>query len=374
MPTGRTAILLSAVISGIVFSCGANDSAQDNSEKFIVLKKEDIKMKQGFIKSGYVPIDGGFRMEDKWVWCGSAIEDPGKGYHLYASSWRKDYPMLEGYVLFSEIVHAFSETMTGPYKFIEKILPTGNPSDWNGSMAHNPTVVKWKDKYLLYYIASTYTDLPTPPDIIQKQRSMVEQVYSKLKIGIAVADSPGGPWSIYKNPVLEARPGFWDAALVTNPAPCVLPDGRIYLYYRSNAPEGLRIGIAVASQPEGPYVRLLSDPIMTNFSVEDPFVWHNGKFFEMLAKDMKGTITGESHSGAHFISDDGIHWQSNGKAYSRKIRYENGISVVLGSLERPQLLFESDGSPKCLFAAAADGPGGFQKAENTWNIAIPIVK
>ena len=41
--------------------------------------------------------------------------------------------------------------------------------------------------------------------------------------------------------------------------------------------------------------------------------------------------------------------------------------MVLGSLERPQVLFDSEGRPRALFAAAADGPGGFQNASNTWN-------
>lgn len=331
-------------------------------------------MKSTFTKLGSVPVNGGFRMENKWVWCGSAVEEAGKGCHLYASCWRKDYPMPEGYVLFSEIVHAFSETMTGPYRFVEKILPTGNPADWNGCMAHNPTVVKWNNKYLLYYIASTYADEPTPPEIIQKQRSLVDKIYAQIRIGVAIADVPGGPWHICKNPILEARPGFWDAALVTNPAPCVLPNGRIYLYYRSNTPEGLRIGLAVADHPEGPYCRIQDGPVMDSINVEDPFVWHNGENFEMLAKDMTGTITGEFHACAHFVSADGIKWQSKGKAYSRAIAYENGKTITLGSLERPQLLFGADGAPKCLFAAAADGPGGFQKAEDTWNIAIQLIK
>ena len=36
------------------------------------------------------------------------------------------------------------------------------------------------------------------------------------------------------------------------------------------------------------------------------------------------------------------------------------------------VLFDADGTPKALFAAVADGPGGFQKAENTWNQVFPL--
>jgi hypothetical protein len=97
----------------------------------------------------------------------------------------------------------------------------------------------------------------------------------------------------------------------------------------------------------------------------------------MIAKDMTGKITGEFHAGAHFLSDDGINWRTakQPKAYSRTVQYSNGTTVTLGSLERPQLLLNDNGTPECLFAAAADGPGGdfeFKNAENTWNIAIPL--
>ena len=68
-----------------------------------------------------------------------------------------------------------------------------------------------------------------------------------------------------------------------------------------------------------------------------------------------------------FVSEDGIHWQFTGKAYSRRIALTGGKEMVLGSLERPQVLFDSEGRPRALFAAVADGPGGFKKASNTWN-------
>jgi len=320
------------------------------------------------------PVDGGFHLDDYWVWCGSAIEEAGKGFHLYAARWSNKYPMLVGYVYLSEIVHAFSETMTGPYQFVEKILPSDNPDKWNGRMVHNPTVCKYGDKFLMYYIGTTYPEDVPPPDKILQAETQFADIYHRIKIGLCIADNPGGPWKHIAHPVLEARPGHWDADIVTNPAPCVLPDGKIFLYYRTNTAEGLRIGLAVADKPEGPYLRLSDEPIMDDISIEDPFVWHNGKYFEMIAKDMKGTITGEVHAGAHFISENGINWNPapEPKAYSRKITYADKTQVTLGSLERPQLLFSPDNKPKCLFAAAADGPGGFNNASKTWNIAIPI--
>ena len=96
----------------------------------------------------------GFHMDGFWVWCGSVLKWK-DGYHMFASRWSKKNPMFEGYIFTSEIVHAFSPDPLGPYTCRETVLPTGNPSDWNGRMAHNPTVLRYGDRILLYYIAST---------------------------------------------------------------------------------------------------------------------------------------------------------------------------------------------------------------------------
>ena len=134
----------------------------------------------------------------------------------------------------------------------------------------------------------------------------------------------------------------------------------------------LRIGLAEADTPAGPYRRKLNHPVLEGFNVEDPFVWHDGKRFRMLAKDMTGEITGELHAGAAFESNDGIDWRCLGKGYSRAIRNERNEEIHFGSLERPQLLLNEHGEPEYLFAAVADGPGGFRNAAHTWNICAGI--
>jgi len=322
-----------------------------------------------------IPRDGGFRMDGYWVWCGSVVEEPGKGFHMYAARWPKSHPMFEGYLLMSEIVRAWSPVMTGPYRFIEKVLPSGDPRQWCGRMVHNPTILRYGDRYLLYFIGSTYDEEVPAADKIKERKPLLDCIYQRIGIGLAVADTPCGPWRVCARPVLEARTGGWDAAIVTNPAPCLHPDGRIFLYYRSNTPEGLRIGLAVADNPEGPYRRIQDRPVINDYHVEDPFVWHNGVEFNMLAKDISGAITGEANAGVRFVSSDGVAWSVGDppQGYSKKVVFEDGHSELLGCLERPQLLLDDKLRPKCFFAAAADGPGHFRNAVNTWNIAIPIL-
>jgi len=318
------------------------------------------------------PVGGGFKMDGYWVWCGSAVIGDDGRYHLFASRWSKKLPMFEGYVLTSEIVRAVSDSPTGPYSFVEKILPSGNAGGWDGRMAHNPSIHYHKGRYYLFYIGSTYAG-EVQEDIRSAETArQLDESYANIKIGMVSSASLCGPWEPHDGPVLVARPGKWDGKIVTNPSPCILPDGKTYLYYRSNTPDGLRIGLAVAESPEGPYERIGDGPVLQGLDVEDPFVWFNGESFEMLAKDMTGELSGEKHAGVHLRSADGINWTSCGMGYSRKVIWDDGRVVEQGSLERPKLIFSAEGKPLVLLVAVADGPGGFRNASNTWTAGIPV--
>ena len=101
---------------------------------------------------------GGFRLPDQWVWCGSAIRKA-EGCFLYAACWPATYPMLEGYLLSSRIVLAFSATPEGPYRYQCDIAPQPGSGL---RMAHNPTVLRRDGRYYLYFIGSTYPGEPDP--------------------------------------------------------------------------------------------------------------------------------------------------------------------------------------------------------------------
>jgi hypothetical protein len=323
------------------------------------------------------PVEGGFRMPDYWVWCGSVIQDEDDRYHMFAARWPKATPFFDGYRVASEIVRAVADTPTGPYTFAEVVLPDRGAGFWDGRMTHNPTIHRYGDQFLLFYIGATYPGpRPTPADLHAGTTPVPDAAYATIRIGMATAPSVHGPWTRPDAPVLTIRPGKWDSSIVTNPAVCIRPNGAILLYYRSNYRKQCRIGVARADHLGAPFERLYDDPIFDfgpDESIEDPFVWHNGGHFELIAKDLGGGITGEKHAGVHATSSDAVHWTLSDppKAYSRRVTWDDGATTVQGSLERPQLLFE-DGEPRYLFAATADGPGGFRAANNTWNMVIPI--
>lgn len=307
-------------------------------------------------------VNGGFKMSNYWVWGGSVAKDECGLYHMFASRWPKNLPMFEGYKKASEIVRAVSSKAEGPYEFVETVLPQKAVNDCGYSqIAHNPTIHKAGNTYLLYYITSVPKTNPKTKDI--------------FRICLAVSQSLCGPWKTFDQPVLNPRVACWDKNSVTNPAVCILKNKKIMLYYRSNTKDG--IGLAEAEDFSGPYKRKNNNTVIKiddETRIEDTYVWWNGHCFEMLAKDISGKITTEVKAGVHFYSADGINWNicKKAKAYSRNVIWDNGTQTVQGCIERPQLLFNEKGKPTHLFVATGDGPGDFRNSKNTWNMVIPL--
>lgn len=303
----------------------------------------------------------GFEMEDYWVWCGSAIQGEDSRYHMFAARWPKNLPFFNGYLTASEIVRASSDTPFGPYVFEEVVLGDRGEAFWDGRMTHNPSIVKYGDMYALFYIGSTYHgERPSAKMLVNAENAVVGESYSNIRIGMATAKSVLGPWKRSDRPVFEADPKGWDCKLVTNPAPCVLSDGSVLMYYRSNTPKGLQIGVAKAKDFFSPFLRIADRPIFERFTgmtVEDPFVWQQGDHIELIAKDCAGNICGELWGGVHMVSKDGVNFElaEDVKAYSRTIKFLDGTEKLAYHLERPNITMK-EGKP--FFMSAAYGIDG----------------
>ncbi|MCC7495767.1 MAG: glycoside hydrolase family protein [Fimbriimonadaceae bacterium] len=328
------------------------------------------------------PVGGGFAMEDFWVWCGSAARGDDGRYHLFASRWPRRVPFFMGYITRSEVVRAVSATPEGPYTFQEVVLPARGPAYWDGIMTHNPSLLRAGATWLLYYIgATTGEPLPSDEALWRGELGCTHRCYQTIRIGLATAPSLAGPWTRRDQPVLQTRPGQWDGSVVTNPAPCLLPDGRLLLLYRSNTPQGLRLGAARAEHWSAPLERIRDEPVLAATAdrfVEDPYVWWEDGCLQLLAKDMTGQITGERHGGVHASSSDGGEWTVHGAAYSRRVRWSDGRETVQGCLERPNLLLQ-DGRPTHLFAATSDAAESFTARASdfdtrgrTWTLVLPL--
>lgn len=333
---------------------------------------------------GRVPLHSGFAMDDFWVWCGSVIKAEDNRYHMFASRWPKDITFHPGWMTDSEVVRAVSDTPEGPYQFAEVVLPKRGAEWWDGRATHNPAITRCGSTYILFYTGITHPLADAPRGVpFETSDPRCTAARAGKRIGIASAPAINGPWTRLERPVLDTRPGTFYSHLTSNPAPVVHPDGSVTLIFKSRRYEGnvcgrMMLGLARASHWSGPYRVIGEEPLFGpgHFGeVEDPFLWHNGKNFELIAKDMNGTLAGEGWAGIHAVSPDGEHWQlaDPAKAYSHTITWEDGNTQKMGCLDRPFLLRDPHtGMPTHLFAATNDGPGGFLGMTRTWNICIPL--
>lgn len=323
------------------------------------------------------PVGGSFRMKDFIIWGGSVTQGKDGRYYMFASRWPKAVGM-GNWVVNSEVVLASSDKAEGPYQFEKVILPPRSPEFWDGMVTHNPTIHRHNGKYILFYVGSTYHFKRPEKPVSQDAYG---EVWNRKRIGVAIADSPFGPWKRPDKPILQPRPGKWDGAIISNPAPVIHKDGSVLLIYKS-APvpyparkknRALHFGVAKAPHYLGPYKRVNGGEKIKihgaeNAHVEDPYTWQADGYYHMLAKVFSKSFTGESGAGFYAYSKDGIQWllPDHPKAYSRMVLFSDGQRKHQTKLERPQVLVQ-DGKPTHIFFATADS-----KWTDIYNLVIPL--
>lgn len=336
-----------------------------------------------------VPANSGFQMEGYWVWCGSVVKGDDGMYHLFASRWPKGLPFHPGWGVASEIVRAVSKTPQGPYEFKEVVLTARGAQYWDGRSVHNPVIMKHKDKYILFYIGTTFPFCDVPHDgTLHHNHPTWLCARSNKRIGIATSKSVLGPWKRADEPAMTVRPGRFDSFLVSNPAPCINDDGSCLLVYKArsyaNPPHtsgdmfsAMFLGVAYAEHYTKPFTRLSNKPIFSEAEgvLEDPFIYKTDNGYAMIAKDWKGTYTGDVGSMVYAQSTDGLHWKvSKTPACGREITWDNGKKQTMGNMDRPFILFDGNEATH-LFVATNDGSeAGFATMTRSWNMCIPLKK
>jgi beta-xylosidase len=87
-------------------------------------------------------------------------------------------------------------------------------------------------------------------------------------IGVAVADSPDGPWQRFgDNPILSPSPDpeRFDS-LVVDDTHVIVRDGKFWLYFKGRSPtlrpNETKWGLAIADHPAGPYRKFEHNPVL----------------------------------------------------------------------------------------------------------------
>jgi len=127
-------------------------------------------------------------------------------------------------------------------------VPRGEDGAFDAFSTFTPNIVVWQRKYYLYYTAVANGF---------KNTGYVE--IGKTKIGVAVADSPDGPWTKpASNIMIEPSPDHarFDSYR-TDDSCVVIRDGKVWLYYKgrqwNGTPRETHMGVAVADNPLGPF-------------------------------------------------------------------------------------------------------------------------
>lgn len=323
-----------------------------------------------------------YEEENYWVWCGSVVKGDDNMYHMYASRFPKTLRFHPGWMVASEVIHAVSGKPEGPYKYSDISLPARGAQYWDGRSTHNPSVHRYGGKYYMFYMGSTHPFEEPSYDELTLVSKWTIVARANKRIGIAVADSPYGPWVRLDNPILDTKPNTFYSFLSSNPAPTVLKDGSVYMIFKGRAYEGnkhshMSLGVAYAPSLLSEYKVLNDDkPIFSvdaQGEAEDPFLWHDEKGFHIVFKDQRGQYTAEKGAGVLAHSKDAIRWEIDlsPKAYSRTLRFDDGSMGTQGQLERPFILFEN-GKMTHLFFATMNGPGGFENSTKSWNLVVKL--
>lgn len=311
---------------------------------FFILTTNAQQIKTDFAKSweyiGVAVDEPGYT-----IWGSSPIIDETGKVHLFVARWPAGLRVDPGWRSHSEIAHYIADNPEGPFTFSDVALTGTGKDTWDKFGAHNPAIHKIGDKYYLFYIGNNNPKRPAHP--------------SNQCIGLAVSENLNGPWKrVGENGLILSppqNPDYWNYKPtngVNNPAFLQHPNGGYFLYFKS---QGGKMGVAIAENPEGPYVQLPFPVTRNNQAVEDGYAFVMDGKICLLTTDNHGLI--EKGGGILWKSDDGIHFDEKEQGYfpfSKYIPKENvqkakQIYGPMIKLERPQVLM-LDEKPAYLYA------------------------
>lgn len=184
-------------------------------------------------------------------------------------------------------------------EWTERGRAVGPDEPWCAGSAFTPNALAADGTYYLFYTGVPEAFRNEYPDA------------TGTAIGVAVADSPDGPWRPHDaNPVLEPGPtGTWDDFRVDDA--CLLRRGdRYYLYYKGvtqfaeNWPRYTPMGVAVAPDPTGPYERSPYNPLLQ--PGHEVLAWPQDGGVAALARASAGP---RDDGGGVWVGDDGLQFR-----------------------------------------------------------------
>ena len=321
-----------------------------------------------------------FQMEGYCVWCNGVVKDDEGKFHMFFSRWPESRG-FDAWVTHSEVAHAISDSLFGPYTFNDVALPQRGNKYWDGDYAHNPHVLKDGNTYYLYYTGNRGSGYwYNTPDTVKPKMSDREWWINRnnQRIGVAVSDSPYGPWKRYDKPLVDIVKGR-----LTTGVPTVTKrhDGKYMMVYKSVIDNGTFKGggvvhhVALSDNPLGPFVDYEKPFVVSSksdFPIDDHVEWYQDGKYYCIAKDHAGSkensLTEFGKSLILFDSYDGLNWNlsKNPLVHRFTINFSDSTSMDFERLEMPKIYMEK-GVVKAIFLAAK--PVGVDKS---FSIVLPV--
>lgn len=164
---------------------------------------------------------------------------------------------------------------------------------WDEASVFTPNILVADDKYWLFFTGIS-ANMKVKPD---------------SKIGIAVSDSPDGPWEkLESNPALRnsENPEEFDSHLIDD-ACLIKREGKYWFYYKGRQlgkkASETQLGLATADKPEGPYTKHPSSPVIPGN--HEVLVWPEGDGVAALI----GKVGPKEWVQALIYSEDGINFK-----------------------------------------------------------------
>lgn len=320
-----------------------------------------------------VPPLNGYNVPNTSSWGAGVLADPGTGlYQMFVAEF-VNHCGLQTWHNNSRIIRATSSNPTGPYQYVEEIVPF---------YSHNPSVARTADGegVILVHIGNGVENgIPAQctNGSTQSRVAHAQSIINPRSVSTPLWDKDPSFSCQLCAPSITAKftscnwtccPGGLQGGF-TNPTIFIEPEtGDFLVGGNSNGSLGLTHGSNCSQfscQTWGP-----RENVIPNRTTEDPWMWRdvNTKYWHALFHDMLPDLP----AGRHAFSRDGVVWTlSSTIPYNGTVVFDDGTSITYSKRERPHLLLDPvTGVPLVLFTGVMEFPESIN--DRSWTLAHPI--